>query len=272
MTVPKSIANYSELWFAIKAEFLRHESAIKELQAQEHEAFPDRESYNMITRYGHNYDIEGKLREKARDLFQSVIWAAEKEFAGDAGRLQIDAFKLREKHLREDRDSHEKREYLQFDPVALWRDLEAEYGGDKGAELGWKQAASDLIKAFSLRDGMQVKTVGASVVLEQNTWLDSWNGSYSYNCMEEMGRVTKALLAFAGWAGDHELQHVIRFSRDLKSLNDFHRKVTSREKFVIGKGLEAITFKNKIEWRFGGEMGAKFQAFISTFGTLLPAR
>lgn len=222
------------------------------------------ESYWLAIKPLDEYKTEKKLNEVASQMLTRMLGHAEKTFAPQGHKLSIEKSALPE-HLQVDRHSAQ-----QFSPVAVWEHLEKTYGGSAGRELGWKQAAEAVIRAFNMCRSDKVERKGGYVVLNDRVWVDDFDKKYgrirlSYSSVESVMDCCKSLAGFASWAERADLsQDLMAFAAHC---NDRDSRVESRKQYPLGNGdIVVVTFQTNFEYRIREDLAAQLNLFIGTYG------
>jgi hypothetical protein len=261
--------NLGELYSTLWAEYLdlwrEQETRVVELAARER-ADLELDEYMYVIET--DLDLKNRFDKTMKDIFKRMVWAAEKRFAPDGGRLTIDNTDLYARHISPIRD-HGR--FDEFDPAAVWAELEAEYGGDKGAEIGLAQCAHELVRFFSIKPGMATERVGGRLSLSVNVWVDGLDKKYnnkvslSYHSAEDIIKGLLKLETFATWAGESVTAQVLR---QLAERFNYHsgREVRSRERIACD-GIDIITYQSRFEFRFSQALGDRLMVFLSTYAS-----
>lgn len=272
MLIQDRIKFYADLWQTFKEQHIAHDDKLKALNQKELDCMGI-ESYMACIKYD-GYSLNKQLQEVAGQIFNTIIRLAEKHFSGDYSKLSINDYDLKVNHLQgETRDDHDSLVYT-FDPAALWMEIEAEYGNEKGEEVALQQAAAVIINKLNISTDSEVKIVKGAIVLNQRIWIDSFDKKWSnrnrmsYGCKDNVVSLLTALNSFLKWAGVEESS----INSTIRTLGDYHRELNSRENFSLAPNLNAITYLERIEYRFGGSLGESLQCFVSTYGHLPESR
>lgn len=274
--VQSKIDHYNNLWESVKEEMIRHAGAIARFRGNEMDilAFTEREDYLHSSLYGYKFDLHKSLREVASSIVNGLVKIAAEQWSGSS-RLSIDYSKYRELFLENERHdvAFQDSKLAKFHPSHVWSTLEADFGGDKGEEQGFKQAAQNIIEGFRLREGDSMQFKAGCYQLERSMYLDSFDkkwgkNNYSYSCKDSLRPIGVGLEVFMRWAekasgATHVLQHI-------HYLCSYHEQVVSREKFICDGELMFITYHNRIEFRLSKALGEKLQMFLGLYGTMLP--
>jgi hypothetical protein len=200
------------------------------------------------------------LRKTRSEIVSSLVQKAEREFAPPGGSLEIGVYDAVEMMP----EGWDKTEDECFDPDQLWRVLEAKYGGDYGVELGRTQLASQIVSAFRLGKNPPVRKANRLELSDTIYSEKKFHGGVemSYSTVGSVCKLHAAMAAFCEWAGDYETARRLQLrSEGLYRNHD----ITSRERFDMG-GIGYVTFHTSMQWEIYGELGDKFQAFISKYG------
>lgn len=209
---------------------------------------------------GKDFSAWQLLRETRSEIVSSIIYKAEREFAPPGGTLSIEKYAV----LDMLPEGWEKVEDEDFDPDQLWRVLEAKYGGDYGVELGRTQLAAQIVSAFCLGRNPPVRKANRLELSDTIYTEKKFRGGVEmgYSTAEAVCKLHVAMASFCEWAGDYETARRLETRSAALYRN---RDVTSRERFDMG-GIGYVTFNTSMTWEIYGELGDKFQAFISKYG------
>lgn len=242
----------------------RVELAYEELHLALVSARQDLKSNGNLDFFADVPDIAGIKSKNRKHLLTTMIRRAERAFAPPGGRVSIDFYDVETALHLGSRD-----DYLRFDPVKAWAHLENTYGGIKGSEMAYRQAAAPIISGFSIKADQPLEIIGGEAVLSRSVYIDSLDKKFShkirlsYSCSQSLYELCKALSVFARWASDDLL------AGRLESFGRHHEshsvQVISRERFPLG-GISVVTFQTRFEFRFSPEMTEKLQEFLSLYG------
>lgn len=227
--------------------------------------------------FGSRYSSSSRLEEARTWVRQAVIARAQECFAPRSGRFIIDPIDLEEALgskagfpcSRGGRVQAEERQPLNedFDPDAIWRWCEEQFGGDAGKRVGWQQAAAGLVDLLGLRRH-RPDMRGAKLVVAFRTHSEGLplkrEKRYSYDTQSSILDIRAHLASFAGWAGDEATEDALLHATHL--VLDGKRSVETREKLEFGPGMQWVTFLEKIEIHFNPALSVKFREFIAEFG------
>lgn len=274
--VQAKLNHYNSLWESVREEMIRHAGAINHFRGKEQELlnFNEREDYLFSILYGYKLNLHDSLRQIASNIVSGLVKIAEDHWSGSS-RLNIDHSKYRSLFIEEEvRDVQFKDSKLaKFHPSHVWAALEADFGGDKGEELGFRQAAQKIIQGFFIREGDSMQFKAGCYQLDRSMYLDShdkkWGkNNYSYSCKDALRPIAVGLEVFMRWAENY--QGGLRVLQEVSHLCNYSEHVVSREKHVCDGDLMFITFHNRIEFRFSKTLGEKLQMFLGLYGTMLP--
>jgi hypothetical protein len=135
--------------------------------------------------FGSEVDAERVIGMAQEKIFRQLIYAAQKQFAPPGGLLSIDEFATKRVCGMYNTENR-------LDFVKVWAYLEETYGGDRGVEEAWRQAAKALGKEFGLSRDTAVEVRGGKTILHIRIYIDSFdkkNGKnkISYTCCERIG-------------------------------------------------------------------------------------
>jgi len=259
----------TSVWGEYRDLVKRQRAAQEELQRKERSLFPGMDDYRYAIDVISESQMEKQLSETARSILRQLTWIAETRFSPSGGRLQVDTEELRESFPI---DKYSEMTVIDaFDPAKVWEWLEANYGGDAGQKLAYRQLAGRLNDSLSLRHQEEVVMKAGYVVLSMSAWTDSYSTgtTYSTSTSESIRKRLLALSEVAEWMERHQL------SRDLYghvSRMGYWDKVVSREKYGFGdfgkNGIEVvmITFKSSVEFRLRQDFAEALQLFLATYG------
>lgn len=256
-------SRFEKLFEDYKAALEAWTSDLARLSSVENVILPG-ESYWLAIKPPQIFEATKELREVATQMLRRIVGQAEAEFAPPGHKLTIKTDDMPE-HLHVDRD-----EPGRFSPAAVWEYLEKTYSGSAGRELGWKQAAEDVIRAFCMRRSNTVEKKGAFVVLNDSVYVDDFDKKYgrirlSYSSVESVMACCKALAGFATWAERVDLSHdLMAFA---EHCNDRDSRVESRKQYPLGSGdIVVVTFQTNFEYRIREDLAAQLNLFIGTYG------
>ena len=158
-----------------------------------------------------------------------------------------------------------------FSPMSVWEALQADYGGEQGAEAAYSQIAQILVRKFHVEKGRPFETKAGRTILNLSVWLDSFDkkmgkNRLSISCRDDVCTVLKALAGFMAWSGmdaDDAQQAVhpwiIRFG-------DSRYNLESRSRHAVAEGLAIATYQNRFEFHFHGNLGEQLPVFLSLYG------
>lgn len=149
----------------------------------------------------------------------------------------------------------------------IWTYLDATYGGEAGQNALYKQIAKLLIRYLHLNDKDVKRTAKAVIAYQSITTstarFGAKTGPYKFYHRENVSQVLDALSKVFEWAGLDELALALRPERHKMGEYDF--TFDSREKFTF-PGLELVTFKDSIDYKFDHATATKLQLFVGEFG------
>lgn len=148
----------------------------------------------------------------------------------------------------------------------IWAYLDATYGGVAGQAALHKQIAKLLIRYLHLNDKDVKRTAKAVIAYQSITTstarFNAKTGPYKFYHRENVSQVLDALSKVFEWAGLDELALALRPERHKMGKFDF--TFDSREKFTF-PGLELVTFKDSIDYKFDHAVASKLQLFVGEF-------
>lgn len=251
---------YSQLWARYVGVMQAMKAALTEMQDRERTDLDIAERYaGCFESCEHTY--QRRLADKAESIVKVLTRIAAQRFAPEGGH----AIEIR-KDYREgfiDEDSIES-----FEPVLVWAQMEKDLGGANGVELGYRQAAEKLVRAFHIRKGMELKTIKDRVVLDytlyhyekhydQRTTLGLSGGE------DSMHACLTALKTVVMWAG---LDPCGKFEWLAREWGYSGKGFVSRGSVAVSDDVEVITFLSRFEFRFSQALASKLQEFISLYG------
>lgn len=203
-----------------------------------------------------------RRKSTGKRIFSALFREAEQAFAPPGGTLQIDTY-----NYLDWQEPLKQYEWSKFSPSGLWAVLEEDFGGNKGVEIGYRQTAHELIRAFSLNHDDSIERKSGYVILRIRVWMDDFDKKWSkrnrlnYSCAETVNKAITTLSAFADWAGDEELASVcyrLRWSTQ--------QDINSRQKIIVSGNLMVVTFLEYFEFRFTQPLAEKLQIFLGRYG------
>lgn len=251
---------FSKLWEEYKQLMAQQDQALVSLRSRENDLIPC-EHYSLAIgrdEYHHRRDVE----KTASRIFSRMISYAEEKFAPSGGKLSINGGEVKMALCLDD-DPVER-----FDIEALWNHLEQNYGGTRGEEIAYSQAAVKLVREFSLNQKNKVETKGGKVILNLGVYLDGFDHKYngatnlSYNSQENVCKTLLALAAFASWAELYELEGALHGHANSWWRN---KHIDSRSRHVISGDMALVTYNTRFEFQFTPTLAEEFQIFIGTF-------
>lgn len=270
------LTHFNTHWDAIKEEMIRHAGALNRFRGNEQAVleFTEREDYLYSSLYGYKFDLHQSLRDVATNIVGGLVRIAADHWSG-ASRLNIEMQAYRTRFLDEsDRDVPFKDSKLaKFHPSHVWAALEADFGGNKGEEQGFQQAAQQIIGGFRIHEGDTMPFKAGCYQLNISMYLDSidkkWGRNrYSYSCKEGLGTLANGLEVFMRWADNSH--GGMRVRQELFQVARYHDDVEPRKKYICDDELMFITYQNRIEVRFSKALGEKLQVFLGLYGSMLP--
>lgn len=261
---------YAQLFHTFNNAFKQYIATVQECDRQEKEAFPHLERWQR--RFDAS-DFTGKMhgpKDVAKEIVQALCWSASEEFAPAGGRLDIDSADIFEKHVGPRKeDGH----WEEFDPDAIWRELEARYGGKAGEDLGYQQTAQQLVQLFGLERKPQMTIKAGKAVLDLWVRLDDFDKKFGrtrlcYDSRERVCHTLNCLRQIALWADEAGIAHD---AMRLTATWNRDRPLFSRERFSLDSQIEMITYGTRFEFRFSPAFTAKLQAFLGRYGRAVKA-
>jgi len=260
---------YQEVWERFLDVAEQSEKLISGFVKEEMEKF-DCEDYSTVMSRSVSFERE----EVMSRIVNRLVGEAEKVFSPRGGRLEINCetykYGARGAVYGCERNRREKPSWREFRPADLWEELEKKYGGDKGAEAGYRQAAKGIASAFDIKEGMNTEIRSGKTVLSMRVYSEKYfasrtGGSHlSYGTRDEIVKLMGHLESFASWAGLDGLSGCTmgRWGWDMFGS---HKEIISRERFRFGEHMELVTFNKKFEFHFSPEAAEQLQMFLGTF-------
>lgn len=275
--VSSSAKGYTALWRRLCA---RLDQAV--LLSEQAEADSARVLGLGLDVLGSRYSAWGRMEDWARTMRAHLVQTAAREFGAAGARAPIDECALNEAlgeaagymkrnaYGRASLSPEEEAARLRaaFDPDAIWRWLEATYGGEAGERAALAQVGRDLASTLRL-ESKPPSMRRDQLVIELGVWSEKhYSGktrSYSYGSVQTIREARQQLAAFAMWAGDVRTANMLK--RDQHDVLDARGRssIVSREKFDFGS-IVFVTFSEKIEIVFNAALAAKFRLFVAKFG------
>jgi len=258
---------FAALWGEYLAACRAHTQALAALREKECSILPG-EYYVLAINID---DHAQEIRKAAKDTVGRLVDHAARQFAPAGARLEIDTTEIQEKF-----DFGKNPE--QLDLAAVWAHLGATYGGTKGEDEAYRQAATALVRAFGLERSPEIKRKAGFVVLDLRVWPDSFDKKLnnvtrlSYGCVERVMDVHRTLGTFARWAGRDQAAHDLNAGARRWWDN---KAITSRERIGFGdKGadVELVTYSTRFEFRISNALAAQLQVFIGTYAAAMMMR
>jgi hypothetical protein len=157
-----------------------------------------------------------------------------------------------------------------FDPAALWRELERDYGGEKGVELAYRKAACTIDGAFDLRPGAVVERRRDGIVLSMRVFIDSMAETrtrkpLTWSRQGELAQLLGYLQTFAVWTEDNS--HLAGGLEETKRrMCDREYGVVSRQRIRVSPALHIVTYLTRFEFVFSAAIGVQLQLFLALYG------
>jgi hypothetical protein len=110
--------NYLALWLSFIACMAEREKMMKSLAEKAEGFFPNQENYLKVFSFS-DYDHQKIFQSKAEEIFQRIIWQAERDFAPPGvTRVDIDESPLRDRYFTPIIDNQT---WSDFNPVSLYQ-------------------------------------------------------------------------------------------------------------------------------------------------------
>jgi hypothetical protein len=149
----------------------------------------------------------------------------------------------------------------------IWNYLDATYGGAAGQAALYKQIAKLLIRYLHLNDKDIKRTAKAVIAYQTITTstarFGAKTGPYKFYHRENVAQVLDALSKVFEWAGLDELALALLPERH--KMCEYEFTFDSRDKFTF-PGVELVTFKDSIDYKFDHPTASKLQLFVGEFG------
>ena len=264
--------HYEDLWTRFLLAVHTFSATVCGIREEDHASTPDGEiCLGAFTAY-EPHKADDQIQSAATKMVQGLVRAAEREFAPEGGTLDIDPavyVKRFEEPIIKGRRRNEPKDWTPFSPLKVWEALEADYGGSKGVEAGYRQAADTLIRFFGICQNEAVTRRAGRVLLSHRVYMDSIFGGLHYNVARDIHAAVSAFGAFAEWAGIPDLGLTARLVSDVHGGRTGARaEVTSRAKYTEGPSLEVVTYLTRFEYRFSTAAAEKLHVFVATYGDL----
>ena len=152
----------------------------------------------------------------------------------------------------------------------MWRELEQDYGGEKGVELAYRKAACCIDGEFDLRPGAVVERRREGIVLSTRVFIDSMADTrtrkpLTWSRQGELAQLLSYLQTFAIWAED--ASNLAGGLDDAKRrLCDREYGVVSRQRIRVSPILHIVTYHTRFEFIFGAAIGVQLQLFLALYG------
>jgi hypothetical protein len=262
LPIEEKAALYERLWSRFWRTFTAYTDDVQRIACDE-EAQVDA-GYAGVFRVS-KFWPDQVLWSKLEAIVVQLARAAETAFSPPgAARLDIDINLL----LRRLDAIRENGNWQDFSPLALYEQLQEEYGGNTGAELVYRKAAYDIAYRLGLTPERAVERKSGQVVLSLSVWLDEFDRKWSdqtnlsYSCVESLNELGRGLSAFFQWANREDLDS--GFCRLILERFDRHpRRVNSRERIRIGNDLALITYQSRFEFRLSPDLATLLRLFLS---------
>lgn len=274
MDIPQLVISYRTLLIDYRTTMIDTGKKIAMLKVQESNAVGTNETWRLVMEQD-NTDYRDKVFDITRRIIGKTVEIAEKLFAGNADKLKIESQNYVEMFMGESKHKADHEKILNLDLYDVWGQLTKDFGNGKGETEAYSQYATQIIRAFDLRQGDDIKIIGGNIVLEKTMHLDSIDkkygkNRYGYSCKSDLTALLDALNKFFKWAGKTDYIHPTNVISN--QLNDSHRIVEPREKFMISDEVYFITMNSKLDFRFSQSLGFLLQQFVTEFGELRLAR
>lgn len=212
------------------------------------------------------WKIEKHINEAADRICRFLCYEAATRFA-PAGmpRLDINSQAYFARHFRTEKPE-------EFDPVALWDELERKYGGEKGESAGFQMAADLIVERFNLLK-KPPQPRAKYVPMNVSVWIDDFDKKHlgvtrlAYTSEEYLYPLCSALSTFLRWADSGISASLL--DQYIHGLQIVRRRATikPRERIELGPDLEVVTFTTRFEFRFSLSVVEKLKVFLSTYAT-----
>ncbi|AUB85147.1 hypothetical protein [Candidatus Thiodictyon syntrophicum] len=265
---------YAELWreyVAARRAFDARSNALAQREASELAI----EAFSQQTFSKDTYESRTDLTERAAAIVARLVCLASEAFTpASCPVLSIPYGDLQTRFVTDACDDRAGRGYVfrpeRFDPAGLWRELERDYGGEKGVELAYRKAACGIDGEFDLRPGAIVERRREGIVLSMRVFIDSLAETRSrkpltWSRQGELAQLLGYLQAFAVWAEDSS--NLAGGLDDAKRrLCDREYGVVSRQRIRVSPALHIVTYHTRFEFIFGAAIGAQLQLFLALYG------
>lgn len=243
---------YASLWTRFRQSVQDYQGTCAAVVAEEAVAFSLEEEF-MRAFDARARPLRTILQETAERIARSLRRMAQERFAPPGGHLKIDEPTV-------DAES--------FDPQALWVEFEHTYGGARGQEVGYRQAATDLVRAFGLHSGTAVARKAGYVPLSIKVYVDRRGKEWGCTRLDpESGQDVQTLLralgAFARWGGTDHL--AARLSSYGLSLEHHRHRFEPRNRIPLGPDLAVVTYLTRFECQFSPPLAERLQVFLGVY-------
>jgi hypothetical protein len=253
--------------FALYVDFeMRVKAMADEIRAVESELFGPGWNTTIETP-----SIKG-MRTVAEQAILSTIRQAEKQYAPNGSRLEIDQYES----LKAIGEEGWQRSYQTCSddetapPVDLDRlhaYLEKTYGGDAGETAAFRQQAEAMISYFGFNKPGAMTVTGRHVSCTVRVWAPKQDfgekkGMYemSYDSKNRLQKAISALVCAFARTEQHELAIDLRHS----DLAHHYKTFKSRQKESF-RGLDVIMFSDKWVYQFSHEAAAALKLFLGQY-------
>lgn len=265
MEIREIVDGVQKFWVEVVQAIQAHASEIKRLRRIESDLFGNERYGNALSAY-EDYEQRAHLWQASSVLMSKLVRVAIQEFSpSSSSQIKIDWNDI----AKAVGFSDERRP--EFNAHVFWKELESRYGGSKGAENAYRQAAGMLISEFRIKPeaGIQRRRDGIVLNLGIRAEHSKYSNRYRIDGDDErqIKRAASALKSLASWAGMPVLEQGMSAFVNVWVGRD---QVNSRESFVYGDGgtgqLKITTYYNRFEFVFDARASEKLQLFLGEFG------
>jgi len=259
-------AHYATIFAAYRQGESELDRALEAVCREHVSAIPDTMGRCFLNFGTRRHECAERVYEQAASMVRRLCLQASEQFAPGDAPLTIEHEGYLARFLGDGRPSAGG--LVDFDANEVWRALEAEFGGSRGVEQGYREAAEQLISSFWILPDTEIKYRGRFPVLRLGVYPERDFRDPKVrrigSCYRRVNAVLEALGVFARWEGRDE-DFVL-------SGWGWHDPVWSRRTSGVMPGLEYRTFYEHFDFLFTPELFERFQVFIGTYGADLLAQ
>jgi hypothetical protein len=203
-------------------------------------------------------DSYPNVREAMKNFIGGLVSIATEELAPAGAKISISRDDVaREFHIRDDENI-----FTEFQPLAVWEHLVANYGPNEAYRQAAKKLHSHVREFWERNKDGEIKRVSGRPVVSMSAYCESFCSTiYGYTTENSIREVCDGFVALLNWSGlaDGAVPEAAAFLESMRRSKDVPQRA------AITDHIHVVPYKSKIEFRLSERAFESLAIFIHEF-------